>query len=66
MDVYTILLIFALIAIITATVLLYVQMGEYDYDFKGGPTVRLDPPAAMAMADSPRTDDNGWPAVGCG
>lgn len=65
-DVYTVLLIFALIAIITATVLLYIQMGEYDYDIKGGPTVWRETPAAVATTDRPWNHGNGWPAAGLG
>jgi hypothetical protein len=65
-DVYTLLLIFALIAVITATVLLYIQMGEYDYDMKGGPTVWRDVPPAVAATDCPWTHANGWPAAGLG
>ena len=46
-DVYTVLLLIALIALILATVALWALMGDYDNKFKGGP-VALHRPAATA------------------
>ena len=48
-DVYTVLLVVALLAIILATVVLWQMMGEYENKIKGGPPLVWNPPAhAMA------------------
>ncbi len=49
-DVYTVLLVVALLIIVLATVFLWMSMKEYDYMIKGGPTV----PAAGTTLDVPR------------
>ncbi len=47
-DVYTFMLIVALIAIIIAIVCLYFEMKRFDFDFKGAP--KPPPPATAAVA----------------
>jgi len=49
-DVYTVLLIFALIALLLAIACLYYEMDLYDFKFRGGPTISANPPAALAAA----------------
>ena len=38
-DVYTVLLVIALLGLILATSVLWLVMGQYDYSIKGGPAV---------------------------
>ena len=38
-DVYTVLLVIALLSLILATSVLWLVMGQYDYSIKGGPAV---------------------------
>ncbi|MGO8688617.1 MAG: hypothetical protein ACLQLG_03205 [Thermoguttaceae bacterium] len=40
-DVYTVLLVIALLAIIVSCIFLYLYMADYEFKFKGGPTASL-------------------------
>lgn len=51
-DIFTMLLVIALLAIITATVVLWQLMAEYEYKFKGGPSVSWNAPAAALQIAS--------------
>lgn len=54
-DVFTMLLVIALIAIITATVVLWQLMADYEYKIKGGPSVTWNSPAAVMQIASHAT-----------
>jgi hypothetical protein len=49
-DIYTVLLVVALLVILLATGLLWALMRVYDYKIKGGPIVLDSRPAASATA----------------
>ncbi|MEN6405061.1 MAG: hypothetical protein ABFC77_01190 [Thermoguttaceae bacterium] len=38
-DLYTVLLVIALVAVLIGILFLYLEMGTYDFDFQGGPRV---------------------------
>ena len=52
-DVYTVLLVIALIMVLVATAALWMSMNEYQNMIKGGPTPVWQQPAAGTMFDSP-------------
>lgn len=64
-DVYTVLLILALIAILLGILCLHFEMKMYDYEFRGAINVPADHPIAVALASNqrPGTGDQG-PVVG--
>jgi hypothetical protein len=49
-DLYTVMLVIALVALIVGTILLYAQQGTWDYEIKGGPT-----PMVRAWFDAARS-----------
>ena len=54
-DLYTVLLIFALIAILLGILCLYFENEMYDWDHQGGPTVSANHSPALARIPEP------WP-----
>lgn len=48
-DVYTVLLVLALICLLLGVFCLYFEMDMYEWKLKGGPSVRADPPTAVAV-----------------
>ncbi len=44
-DLYTMLLIVAWIAILLGILMLYLEMSEYNFEFRGAPAMRAAPPA---------------------
>jgi hypothetical protein len=52
-DLYTVLLVLALIAIRVGMLFLYLEMGLYEFKFKGGP------PVAMVTSQTPATRNQG-------
>jgi hypothetical protein len=68
-DVYTMLLILALMAIIAGIVFLYLQMDVYQFQFKGGPSVRAAPAGQVDLARAnrlpPRIQRSEFPFVRC-
>lgn len=64
-DVYTVLLVFALIALLLGILCLYLEMDMYDWKIKGGPpVVSVVHPTAVAMASQQRPASRGQrPAV---
>ena len=53
-DIYTVMLSIALIAVALAAAGLWMTMGDYHYEIKGGPNPSMNRPAAPAAFDSPR------------
>ena len=51
-DVYTVLLILALIALLLGIVCLYAEMEMYEWKLKGGPRVRADRPEIIQLASA--------------
>ena len=51
-NVYTVLLVISLLAIIVGCVFLYLFMADYDFKIKGGPTASQWRPAALAQAST--------------
>ena len=54
-DVFTVLLMLALIAVLVGIVCLYFENEMYDWDYKGGPTASADYPSALAPDPWPLT-----------
>ncbi len=48
-DLYTVLLVIALLAIIVGIVFMYLELNAYDFKAKGGPAVTMHVPAAEAV-----------------
>ncbi|MBN2475463.1 MAG: hypothetical protein JXB62_12705 [Pirellulales bacterium] len=55
-DIYTVLLLIALIAVLVGILCLYLQMGIYDFEIKGGPSVAADRPNVPAMVADPQRE----------
>jgi hypothetical protein len=53
-DVYTVLLVIALLFLIITTVALWMTIKEYNNEIKGGPTPVWHQPAAGTLFDAPR------------
>ena len=54
-DIYTILLIIAMVALVIGILFLSLEMAQYDWEFKGGPRVTwLQQAHAFASANVPR------------
>jgi len=48
-DIYTMLLLVALFALILGCVCLYFEMEIYNFEFRGGPSVMIESPTAVAL-----------------
>ena len=63
-DVYTVLLVIALIALLSGILCLYFEMDMYEWKIKGGPAVSVAHPTAVVMAGQQRPAGRGQrPAV---
>jgi hypothetical protein len=66
-DVYTVLLILALIAILLATILLYMEQERFQFEIKGGPTPTSASnitPNPVALSDGPAAKCDFAPGLG--
>lgn len=62
-DVYTVLLAIALVALLLAIYALYLEMGDFKFDVKGGPPVTWASPPAAAVVGTAAMRPSFWEEV---